>query len=302
MALVDSWASVQAQAQIRERAGFATKTSKSSIALLYVFEYTKTLKLATSTTCFAQKPVLEDADTTAFVLLFDKDLEILVDDRDGEEDTSTRADGAHHVGHHRQGPDAQTAKRSSGWDVEVEDLAHVRFTVSLHHHLLFLELLGDFLGGCSGNVNPHGGKPRARGEHENNVDNRVDGVREHVLHAERRRHVVHETADRDGATAVGFEALPRPEEADDEVAAKLVVEHLGNEVEVGHQCALQDNRNVGRVEELDRVRANLTSDHAIFDWDIDTEALRSHNDTHIHHYTFMLGRRDQDASAAYLAL
>lgn len=47
--------------------------------------------------------------------------------------------------------------------------------------------------------------------------------------------------------------LPLAQELDKDVAAVALVEELGDEVEVGHQRALQDDGHVGGVEQLDGV-------------------------------------------------
>ena len=50
-------------------------------------------------------------------LLLDKDLKVLVDDGDGQEDTGAGADSAHKVGQHGQGANTQTAKGRGSGDV-----------------------------------------------------------------------------------------------------------------------------------------------------------------------------------------
>lgn len=76
-------------------------------------------------------------------LLLDEDLEVLVDDGDGEQDTRARADGAEEVGEDRQGSDAEASEGSRSWDVSVELVDHGVVSVAAHHHLLLFELLGD---------------------------------------------------------------------------------------------------------------------------------------------------------------
>lgn len=50
-------------------------------------------------------------------LLLHKDLKVLVDDGDGQQDPRPRADGAQEVGHDRQAADAQAAERCRRGDV-----------------------------------------------------------------------------------------------------------------------------------------------------------------------------------------
>jgi len=54
-------------------------------------------------------------------LLFDENLEVLVDDGHCQQDARSGADGADEVGHDRQGPDAETPESGSGWDVPAEN-------------------------------------------------------------------------------------------------------------------------------------------------------------------------------------
>lgn len=52
-----------------------------------------------------------------FALFFHKDLEILIDDGDGQQDTGARANGSKEVGHYRQTTDTQSTEGSSGGDI-----------------------------------------------------------------------------------------------------------------------------------------------------------------------------------------
>lgn len=76
-------------------------------------------------------------------MFLDEDLEVLVDDGDGEEDTSSGADGAEEVCEHGERSDAEAAERRRRGDVAVQLMDHRVVSVSAHHHLLFLQLLGD---------------------------------------------------------------------------------------------------------------------------------------------------------------
>ena len=83
----------------------------------------------------------EDGLTTN--LLPDEDLEVLVDDSDGQQYPCTAADGSHEVRQHRQGADTQTAERSGGGDVTVQLVDHRGLTVAPHHHLVGGGVRGD---------------------------------------------------------------------------------------------------------------------------------------------------------------
>ena len=53
--------------------------------------------------------------------------------------------------------------------------------------------------------------------------------------------------------------LPLSDEADEEVALELAVKHLRQEVQVRDKGGLQDDWDVGGVEQLDRVGVGLAS-------------------------------------------
>ena len=69
--------------------------------------------------------------------------------------------------------------------------------------------------------------------------------------------------------------LPPPDQLHEEVAAVALVQQLADEVEVGHQRALQDDGHVAGVEELDGVvllcAAPLLAPHR----QVHAEALRA---------------------------
>lgn len=66
--------------------------------------------------------------------------------------------------------------------------------------------------------------------------------------------VVCQTAD-GGRVSSHVVFLPLSKQIDEEVSSELSVEHLREEVEIGHKGGLEDNRDVGGVEELNSVRS-----------------------------------------------
>ena len=52
----------------------------------------------------------------------------------------------HEVGQHRESSDAESTKGGCCWDVLVQLMHHVSFTMTSHHHLLVLELLSNLQG------------------------------------------------------------------------------------------------------------------------------------------------------------
>ena len=89
--------------------------------------------------------LLEEERTHAshFTLFLDEDLKVLVDDCDGEEDTSSGSDGAHEIGENGKGADAESSEGRGRWDVPVQLVDHGGFAVTTHNHLLFTKLLGN---------------------------------------------------------------------------------------------------------------------------------------------------------------
>ena len=51
--------------------------------------------------------------------------------------------------------------------------------MSAHDHLLLPELLGNVLGRAAGHIDPGLGEEGAGTEHEEDVEERVDGIRQH---------------------------------------------------------------------------------------------------------------------------
>merc|ERR1719161_2077370 len=102
-------------------------------------------------------------------------------------------------------------------------------------------------------------------------------VHPEVRERTRGRHVISETSDGDGLAGV-VDFLPLAEQIDEHVALEALVKKLGDEVHVGHQSGLKDNRNVGCVEELDGVRTLLTANLLILNREVNTESLEIDND------------------------
>jgi len=188
----------------------------------------------------------------ALFLGLEDHLVVLVDDRDGEEDTSTRADGAHEICDDGEGTDAHTTESGGGGDVLVEDRDDGFFTVALHDHLLVAQLLGDVTRGGARDVNPHAGQRTAKAEHERDVEDGVKRINPQIAQAAGRRHVVGQTADGDGLTRV-VDLLPLSEQVDEHVGLKALVEELRDEVHVGDERGLENDGDVGSVEQLDGV-------------------------------------------------
>lgn len=83
------------------------------------------------------------AHASHLVLLLHEDLEVLVDDGHGQQDTGAGTDGAHEVGQDRECSDAEATEGRGRRDVSVEFVDHGGLAVTAHHHLLLAKLLGN---------------------------------------------------------------------------------------------------------------------------------------------------------------
>mmetsp|Transcript_39306 Transcript_39306/g.83737 ORF Transcript_39306/g.83737 Transcript_39306/m.83737 type:complete len:223 (+) Transcript_39306:158-826(+) len=209
-------------------------------------------------------------------------LEVLVDDGHGKEDAGTAADGTEEVRHNGEGTDAGASEGCCSRDVTVQHPGQVGVAVARHHHVLIPELLGDVARRGARDVDPGFREEGAGDEHEGHVAEGVDRILPNVREGVRRRDIVRKTANRDGLATV-VHLLPLAQEIDEHVRLEAPIEQLREEVEVGHERRLQDDRDVRSVEELDRVRALLPAHLLILHAEIHTEALEVDNDEEDEH-------------------
>merc|ERR1712070_1095713 len=108
----------------------------------------------------------------------------------------------------------------------------------------------------------------------------MEGIVQNFSNRFRRGHAVRETAnwDRLSASAGTFNLLPATQKLHKYVSAVTLVKQLREEVQVGNQRGLEDDRNVRGVEQLDGVGALLTTVLLVLDWEIHTEALEVDDD------------------------
>ena len=138
-------------------------------------------------------------------------------------------------------------------------------------HLLFFQLFGDVFGTGSRDVDPGLGEEGARAEHEGDVEQGVDGIGQHRLQRLGGREIVAETSDRVGT--LGSVVRPDAQQVDQNVSREFRREHLRDDVEVGDESRLKDDRDVRRVEQLDRVRRRLATVTGGFDRQINAKTL-----------------------------
>mmetsp|Transcript_7309 Transcript_7309/g.9886 ORF Transcript_7309/g.9886 Transcript_7309/m.9886 type:complete len:224 (-) Transcript_7309:826-1497(-) len=142
--------------------------------------------------------------------------------------------------------------------------------MSLHEHLLLLELLSNILGTGTGYLYPGFGEKSTGCQHEGKVEHSMEWVSRDVRERSRWGEVVHQSTNRDQLTGGGVLCFrPATKKLHKDVVAVTFEKQLRNEVEIGHQGRLQDDGHIRSVKQLDRVRSLLT-----------TCALRSHGQVH----------------------
>jgi len=67
--------------------------------------------------------------------------------------------------------------------------------------------------------------------------------------------------------------LPDSKQTDEWIGGELSEKKLRQEVKIGDEGGLEDDRDVGRVEKLDGISSSSAALFGIFDWDIDSETL-----------------------------
>mmetsp|Transcript_41179 Transcript_41179/g.64341 ORF Transcript_41179/g.64341 Transcript_41179/m.64341 type:complete len:373 (-) Transcript_41179:246-1364(-) len=146
--------------------------------------------------------------------------------------------------------------------------------MSHHHHLLVPQLLRHIVGGGARDLDPRLGEEGTGGEDEDDVEEGVHWVRDDLSEAGGGGHVVGHSPDRTHlAGHRHLRLLPAAQEVDEDVLRVPLVEDLGDEVQVGHQRRLEDDRDVGGVEELDRVVALGPLGLSVLHGQLNTEAL-----------------------------
>lgn len=131
----------------------------------------------------------------------------------------------------------------------------------------------------SGNINPESGEEGARAHHEDVVENGVEGISLDLCEASGRTDVVGDSTNRSGSS-LGVVLSPLSNTVDEEVVGLsiLSVEDLGEEVEVGDEGSLQDDRDVRGIEQLNGERYFVTTHLSVSEGQFDAESLEVDND------------------------
>lgn len=201
-------------------------------------------------------------------------LEVLVDNSHSEEDTSSRSDGSHEVSEDAKSTNANSTEGGSGVNVSGQLLDHGLFSPAFNHELLLHELLHDIAGRLSTDIDPESGEESARAHHKDVVEQSVEGVCLNVREVARRADVVSQSTD-GGSSAMDVILSPLSNEADEVVVglSVLSVEDLREEIQVGDESSLEDDGDVGGIEQLDGVGHFVTTDLSVSEGEFDTESL-----------------------------
>uniref|UniRef100_A0A7S1C9Y9 alanine--tRNA ligase n=1 Tax=Bicosoecida sp. CB-2014 TaxID=1486930 RepID=A0A7S1C9Y9_9STRA len=206
-------------------------------------------------------------------------LDVAVHDGDGHEDARARADRADEVGGDGERADAHAAEGRRRRDVATQLGADVVGAGALarDHDALALPLLRDVVHRLARELDPGLGEERAGGEHEGDVEDGVEDVVLDVRQVARRREVVGKAAVRHAGVGRVLRG-PRAEQLDEQVAAVLLEQELRDEVHVGDERGEEDDGDVGRVEQLDRLGVLRLALVLLLHADLDLEALHGHDE------------------------
>ena len=187
-----------------------------------------------------------------FFFFFGYLLEVLVNDGDCQQDTSTRANSPHEVCKDGKCTDAASTESCCSWNIPVQVLDHRVFSLTINHQFLVHQLPSNISWAWSWDVDPNSREESARGQHENGINHSVNWVFLNVIEALRRADVVSQTTNWCLVTS-HIIVLPLAEEANNEVSTELSGQDLSEEVDIGNEGGLKNNWNIRGVEKLDRV-------------------------------------------------
>jgi len=132
--------------------------------------------------------------------------------------------------------------------------------------------LSDGGGPHTGGFEPHFGEADAEEDEDDGISEGVKGFGDDFLRAARGADPVREAAFRASFVVEG------PEEADEEVFAPAVMEHFGDEEDIGEDGGGEDNGDVGDIEEFNGVFAAKTAVAGVLDRDFDAHGFEVDDD------------------------
>jgi len=196
-----------------------------------------------------------EENRTKLLLFLRENLIILVNNRDSQQDPSTRTDSAHEVGENRESSNAKTSERSGSRNVTIQAFLQRSFSVSHKHHLLALQLLGDIFSGGSGDFNPGLREEGAGSQDEGEIEYSMERICEDVGESPGWRDVVCQASDGDGLNLISRSGriMPHAQQIDEEISRESPIEQLREEIQIRHESGLQYDGDVGCVEQLDGI-------------------------------------------------
>ena len=157
-------------------------------------------------------------------------------------------------------------------DVSAEVLDHSFLAKTIDGHLLVHEVRHDITRCTSADIDPDAREEGAGAHDEGAVEQAVEGILEDIMPLTWGTDVVCKTSNGSGVASHVI-VLPLSNEANEEVALELSVENLGKEVEVGDEGSLEDDRDVGGVEQFDWVWIALSAGAFALKLKFNSEAL-----------------------------
>lgn len=149
--------------------------------------------------------------------------------------------------------------------------------MAFNNHFAFLELAAHILGRLAWDVDPNAGEDSTAAHHEEWVQQEVDRIPLDVRKVTGWWNVVGEAANGCGITS-HVEFLPLADELNEEIASELAVQDLTEEVQVGDDSCLQNDWDVGSVEELDGERSRVAASSLALESQVHLEALEVNYD------------------------
>lgn len=198
----------------------------------------------------------ENHGILALLLLLGNLFEERVNDGDCKHDTRSTANGAHEVCENAERTNADSSKGGRNVDVTGQVTRKGRLLHVSNRHLLLHQVCDDVSRRRSRHVNPNAGEESTGAHYKGNVKQTVKGVFHNFSQRLGRHHIVGQTANR-SRISLHVKVLPHAKELHEEVSTEFTVENLGEEVEIGHEGCLENDGDVGSVEELDWVRGGI---------------------------------------------
>lgn len=151
-------------------------------------------------------------------------------------------------------------------------------SLSWNTNILFLELFSNIIDGASRDFNPGLREKTAGSDNKDHIEDSVDRVSDDLKSGSRGADVVDESTYWNRVGSSQLNVLPRSEEIYQEVSTEVSVENLRDEEQVGDEGSLENDGDVGSVEQLDWVWLSLALNSVALDSKINSESLEEDDD------------------------